>query len=192
MNLNALCGEWENFENYFDDPSKEMRETWQCAEKAVRNKKDLVSKVLFWHGAKAFWKKYCNTLTQENHVQIGYWKVENAEDGIVIRWLDQERKEIGAYSYRLSETIENGLEKKENYLLESKETSPFRYVLLMEPMKSEKVISHLHFQFASKRGDLLTRRSRLKRRHWYATMCEGNVSEEERCKIVKALHQLTD
>lgn len=190
MNLCQLCGEWENFENYFDDPAKEMKETWNMAEKAVREKKDPVSKMLFLHGAKAFWRKYCSTVTKENPVRIGYWKVEDDGEGIIIHWQDPERREIIASSYRLSETIANGLEKKENYLLVSGEASPFRYVLLMPPMKSERVISHLHFQFASKKEDLLTHSNKLKKKHWYATMCEGNVSEEERCTIVKALHQL--
>ena len=52
------------------------------------------------------------------------------------------------------------------------------------------LISHLHFQYASCREQLLKKNGRLRATHWYATMCDGDATLLQRCNIVRAMHKL--
>ncbi len=73
---------------------------------------------------------------------------------------------------------------------------PFSYLISMEPMpeRSQKdqggLISHVHFQYASQMEKLVNSKGKLKHRHWYATMCDGDADEKQRCNIVRAMHGL--
>lgn len=55
----------------------------------------------------------------------------------------------------------------------------FRYMLAMEPMPEREerlnggLLSHLHFQYAS-RLELLFKDGKLNKQMWYATMCDGD------------------
>ena len=52
------------------------------------------------------------------------------------------------------------------------------------------LISHLHFQFASTREQMIKENGKLKKPHWYATMCDADATMQQRCNIVRALHKL--
>lgn len=196
-----LIGAWENFENYFTDTDPMMKKAWEDAEIAVRTKKkNIVSMVLFRNGAKQFWMDNCYTVTKENKSQIGSWDVfQSPENKIAIKWVDKLGKEMGTYDYRVDSVLESGLEGKPNLLLCSEDAPkncPFRYLLCMEPFPgrdakaSGGMLSHLHFQFSSEKNKLLKRNGKLKRPHWYATMCDADATMLQRCNIVRALHQL--
>lgn len=192
-------GNWENFELYFDDPDPAMRSAWQDAEEAVRNrKKDPVSAFLFRHGAKRFWQDACATRTKESPLCLGGWRVEPSGEGdVTIAWYDDEGKTLGAWRYTVDSVLENGLEKKPNLLLfapDAAPTCPYRYVLTMPPMPARRekeaggLISHLHFQFSAEKFNIVKPNGRLQKPHWYATMCDGDATMLQRCRIVRALH----
>ena len=159
-------GNWENFELYFTDLDPAMCRAWADAEREIRERKmDLISSILFRHGAKQFWMDGCYTVTEENKVRLGGWHVKPAgENDISVEWLDEAGKSLGCYIYTLDMVLPKGLESKENYLLHAEnapQDSPFAYLLSMPPMpehaEKEKggLISHLHFQFGRKKAALV-------------------------------------
>lgn len=196
-------GNWENFELYFDDPDPAMRAAWQDAEEAVRTrKKDPVSAFLFRHGAKRFWQDACFTHTKETPSRLGGWRVEpSGEDGVTITWYDDAGKPLGSWRYGVEAVLEKGLEGKPNFLLFAQDAAsdcPYRYVLTMPPMpaRSEKeaggLISHLHFQFSAEKSGIVRPNGRLRRPHWYATLCDADATMAQRCRIVRALHGIAE
>lgn len=132
-------GNWENFELYFTDLDPAMCRAWADAEREIRERKmDLISSILFRHGAKQFWMDGCYTVTEENKVRLGGWHVKPAgENDISVEWLDEAGKNLGCYIYTLDMVLPKGLESKENYLLHAEnapQDSPFAYLLSMPPM----------------------------------------------------------
>lgn len=189
-------GSWDNFENYLYSEEEKMLETWELVEEACKSAPGLAS--MFAGKAKDFWKRACVTQTLENPVMLGGINVTETENGIRICFLDREENKLGEYSYRLSEIVERGLEGKENLLLfaeDAPKDCPFRYVLSMEPMPSRvtrsksDLLSHFHFQFGSSKEKLIAE-GKLVQPGWYATMCQGDSTEQEKCNIVRALHRL--
>ncbi len=194
-------GNWENFELYFTDKSPAMVMTWEDAEKAVKeNKNGLISTILFRHGAKRFWQDACYTVNKENPDMLGGWIIEACgEKNITLEWLDVNGKSLGRYEYELDMVVEKGLEGKPNFLLKAKdapEGCPFTYMLSMPPMPEHEeknrggLISHLHFQYASKKDELIKSNGKLKYPHWYATMCDRDATLLQRCNIVMAMHKI--
>lgn len=194
-------GNWENFELYFTDLDPAMCRAWADAEREIRERKmDLISSILFRHGAKQFWMDGCYTVTEENKVRLGGWHVKPAgENDISVEWLDEAGKNLGCYIYTLDMVLPKGLESKENYLLHAEnapQDSPFAYLLSMPPMpehaEKEKggLISHLHFQFGRKKEQIVKSNGKLRKPHWYATMCDADATMLQRCNIVRALHKL--
>lgn len=79
-------GNWENFELYFTDLDPAMCRAWADAEREIRERKmDLISSILFRHGAKQFWMDGCYTVTEENKVRLGGWHV-NLPGRTISRW----------------------------------------------------------------------------------------------------------
>lgn len=199
-NRDEWVGNWENFECYFDDPQTPMVKTWEEAEAAVKKQKNPVSMMLFRHGAKRFWMDACYTVNEENPVRLGGWRIAAAgEKGITVDWLDEAGKSLGCFEYVPSDRMEKGLEGKPCIILEAvsaPEGNPFRWLLSMAPMpersakESGGLISHLHFQFASKKEELVKTNGRLRHPHWYATMCDAEATLLQRCNIVRAMHKL--
>lgn len=196
-------GNWENFELYFTDTDPLMCQAWEAAENATREKKkNLITAWLFRNGAKRFWMEGCYTITKENKKQLGGLLISAAgENNVSIEWLDTNRECLGIYEYGLDTVVENGLERKTNYLLYAPDAPadcPFRYVLSMPPMPEREaknhggLISHFHFQFASSKAQILKENGKLKKPHWYATMCDREATMQQRCNIVRALHQLPE
>lgn len=197
MNLNEFVGNWENFENYFDDISPNMQKAWRDSEEAIKKqKKNLIASYLYRNGAKAFWQSACYTINKENKIRLNGLNISTDDESLIVQWYDLNNNLIGKYKYFLDSIIDKGLEGKENYLFKSNENSNFKWLLLMEPMpnKLEKeksdLIAHFHLQFSSKKENLVNKNMKLVNKHWYATMCEGNVSMLDRCNIVLALHKL--
>lgn len=185
------AGSWINFERLIEGKESALKHCWQEAEL-------LAGKMpMFQDGVQAFWKKACNTVTPENLVKLGGWEIKPLEEGMEVKWLGAAGEDLGTYDYEVESILERGLEGKENFLFYAKNVkadAPFKYLLAMEPMPEKKVIkeggllSHLHFQFASSKEQLLQER-KLCRPMWYATMCaEGSLLEY--CNIVRALHRL--
>lgn len=206
FHLEAYIGRWRNFELYFDDPDAGMQAAWADAERVTREKKkNIISRYLFRHGAKRFWIDACYTRTRENPVQLGEWAITAAgsADGcqdVQILWTAADGKVLADYRYTLDTVLPEGLERKPNCLLRAQDApadSPFRYLLLMPPMPERDakdhggLISHLHFQYASSKEQLL-RGERLRKSHWYATMCDADVTKAQECAIVRALHGIHD
>ena len=52
------------------------------------------------------------------------------------------------------------------------------------------LISHLHFQFGRKKEQIVKSNGKLRKPHWYATMCDADATTLQRCNIVRALHKL--
>ncbi len=186
-------GNWENFEKYIYSEDTAMQQCWAEAEEAAK------AMPMFKQGVKSFWKMACNTITPENPVRLGGWKISGTENGIEIQWLDEKGTDLGSYSYVCKDIIPNGLEAKENYLFEAKEAPsswPFRYLLAMEPMPSRTakasgaLLSHLHFQYASTLESLLKEDGTLCNPMWYATMCDEDGDLLDKCNIVQALHRM--
>lgn len=194
-------GNWENFELYFTDDAPAMVKTWEDAERAVKeNKNGLISAILFRHGAKRFWQDACYTVNDENPVKLGGWKIEACGSrNIILEWFDTAGVSIGRYEYGLDSVVEKGLEGKPNFLLRAvnaPEGCPFGYMMSMPPMPEHEeknqggLISHLHFQFAPDRDELIKPNGKLRHPHWYATMCDRDATLLQRCNIVRAMHKL--
>jgi len=195
-------GSWENFELYFDDPDPAMQAAWTDAEQAVRTKKkNPVAAMVFRHGAKRFWQDACGTRTDESPCRLGGWRVQpEGERDVRIEWLDDARQSLGSWRYTEESILEKGLEGKPNIVLFAPDAPagcPYRYLLSMAPMpaRAEKdhggLISHLHFQFAAEKTGLIKPGGHLRRPHWYATMCDADVTMQQRCRIVRALHGIS-
>lgn len=194
MNIKEFEGTWENFENYFEDEDSNMIKAWDDSELAIQNKKkNIIETMLYKDGVKSFWKKACYTTSKDNTKPLDSLQITTYNEQLIIEWFSSNKESLGKYTYTLHSQIEHGLEGKVNYLFESDIQSPFKYILLMEPfpLKEEKsnLISHFHFQYASNIEELI-KQNKLVHKHWYATMCEGNVTMLERCNIVLALHKL--
>lgn len=191
-------GNWKNFELYFTDTNPIMVQAWCDAENAIKTKKkNLIEKILYRKGAKQFWIDYCYTITKENKVQLGGLMISpSIRSDLSIEWFNKDQKIIAKHNYTLDTIVEEGLEKKVNYLLKSDTSidNPFHYVLLMPPMPERDaknnggLISHFHFQFSNKKENILKSDNKLKQPHWYATMCDGDCRIEQERDIVLALH----
>lgn len=189
--LSKWEGQWENFEFYIHSRDPHLMKSWEEAE-------TITSAIpMFSSGVKNFWEKACTTVTDENTIIIGGWNVRTVnENELSIDWYKEDHSILYSSSYTLDSIIERGLENKQNFLLVSKdnESSPFHYLLLMEPMpaiKENGLIPHFHFQYASHKENIQNPETgKLTYPMWYATMCAGNVSVLDRCNIIRALHRL--
>ena len=190
-------GRWQNFESYLIRTEPALMKAWQDAEEAVASMKI----PMFRDGAKVFWQRACSTVSPENPHPLGGWNITPAEaEKLCIEWLDMDGNPLGKAVYHLETTLHKGLEGKENFLFEAEavpENWPFRYLLAMEPMPSRTarktggLLSHLHFQYASRQEQLFDAESgKLCSPMWYATMCDGDGTLLEQCNIVRALHRL--
>lgn len=191
-------GSWKNFESYFTDEDPEMVQAWQDAERATAaKKKNLIERYLFRHGAKRFWMSGCYTQTDENPFPLGGWEITPVgEEDVRIKWTAMDGRTLAEFTYAFDTVVERGLEGKSNFLLgamDAPSDSPFRYLLLMPPMPKRTakeqggLISHLHFQYGSRKENIL-RGEKLRKPHWYATMCDAEATKEQECAIVRALH----
>ena len=185
-------GKWTNFENFIYSEEAAIKQCWQEAEGLAN------MMPMFKDGVKAFWEKGCDTVSEENNIRIGGWNIEESKHCMKIEWLDVNGELLGKYDYKLCMIVPKGLEANENFLFEAvdaPEGCPFTYVLAMEPMPSREaklnggLLSHLHFQYASK-IELLLQEDKLSKPMWYPTMCDGESTLLERCNIVRALHRL--
>ncbi len=146
---------------------------------------------MFKNGVKAFWKMACYTKNNENNKQINtiYIKIEG--DVLSVRWTFKDNSSI-ACDYNLESVIAKGLEGKESYLFVSENDCCFKYLLLMEPMPEKgnnELLSHFHFQFASKK-ELLVNDDKLVNPMWYATMVDDNALLLDKVNLLRALHKL--
>lgn len=194
--MNEWTGQWENFENYMESSDENMVACWKEAEAAGQ----MIP--MFSHGVKAFWKKACKTITDENPVQIYGWNVtgkSSDKNRLTIEWLVSGEQSAGAFDYVLDSVVEQGLESKPNYLLRAENAPdgcPFACILAMPPMperaalKQGGLLSHFHFQFAGSRDKLLNEDGSLVNPMWYATMCSAEGDLLDKCNIVRALHRL--
>lgn len=199
LKISDWTGSWESFEAYIDSSDCFMEKAWAEANEACQRVPAM--KAMFGGDVKSFWQRACDTVTEENKVRLGGWQIDAPEkEGavFVIDWKDVSQNSLGRYSYGVSEVIEKGLEGKENFLFfapDAPQSWPFRYLLAMAPMPSKEarhsggLLSHLHFQFASRR-ELLLKDEKLVRPGWYATMCANEGGSLDRCNIVRALHRL--
>ena len=196
FNKKEWIGCWDNFENYIYSDNRYMKKCWEEVETVCKQNPGFQK--MFPNGVKEFWKKACNTITEENPVRLGGWKIGETQAGMQIEWMDQAGTILGCYEYELIQLLERGLEGKENYIFKAvhcSETCPFAYFLAMEPMPERAAIekggllSHLHFQYAS-HLEKLVQNNRLCNSFWYATMCAGNSTVLEQCNIVRALHRM--
>lgn len=180
-------GNWENFENYLYSDDTNMLEAWALAEEAGKRLP------MFQNGVKEFWKKACCTQNKENETMIFGWEVKGSEKGLLISWLDLNQNVVFEAEYEQAQILEKGLEGKPNVLFQTEKESPFRYVLAMEPMPEKReeggLIRHFHFQFASKK-ELLIQENALVHPYWYATLCERDVAQLDKCNIILAMHRL--
>ena len=185
-------GNWVYFERYIYSENAAMQQFWNEAEENAK------TMPMFKNGVKSFWKMACNTITENNPVRLGGWKIADAGDAIEIEWLDEKEASLGKYSYVCREIVAKGLEAKENFLFEAKDAPAdwaFRYLLAMEPMperaakESGGLLSHLHFQYAGTQEELLKDGS-LCKPMWYATMCDADGDLLAECNIVRALHRM--
>ena len=195
-NKSEWAGAWGNFENYIYSVDEEMVQTWKEAEDVCKNHPALSK--MFANGCMNFWKKSCDTITENNPVRIGGWDVEETESGLIIEWLDADKESLGRAEYVLDRILEKGLEGKSNFCLIAKDAPQgwaYRCILAMPPMpkREEKsnggLISHFHYQFAADWDDLILD-NKLKKTMWYATMCDREASERQKCNIVRALHKM--
>lgn len=184
-------GNWQNFEEYMNGKEPALNQVWKEAEEAAS------SMPMFQGGVLSFWKKACRTVTDENSAVLGGWKITSTrENELQIEWLDGKRNTLYCGIYHLQEIIEKGLEGKKNFLFVSEDECPFRYLLAMEPMpergsyRTGGLLSHLHFQYAGKREELLDKKNSLLNPMWYATMCEDEGTLLDRCNIILAMHRL--
>lgn len=189
--LNKWEGQWDNFEFYIHSKDPHLMKSWQEAE-AVAS-----TMPMFSSGVKNFWGKACSTVTDENPAVIGGWNIRTVnENELSIEWYKEDGSVLFSSYYSVDSIIEKGLENKRNLVLVSNdsESSPFHYVLIMEPMPATKengLIPHFHFQYGSHKENLIAPDTgRLVSPMWYATMCAGNVSVLDRCNIIRALHRL--
>lgn len=196
MNINDWNGSWENFENYIDSKEADMVRTWEEAEVACQ-KHPALSK-MFKNGCRAFWQSACTTVTEKNPKKIGGWEVHVTESGMEIEWFDRSQGSLGKAHYIIEGILEKGLEGKANTMLIAEdvpEDFAFRCILAMEPMpkrdakNSGGLISHFHFQYGSDWSDLIAD-GKLKNMWWYATMCDKEATELQKCNIVRALHKM--
>ncbi len=192
---NDWLGRWQNFESYLTSTDPYLNKAWQNAEDAAANMP------MFRAGAKKFWQMACVTTSPENPHTLGGWVITPAEgDKLCIEWLAADGASLGKAVYHLETVLEKGLEGKENALFvaeDATESWPFRCLLAMEPMPSRSarlsggLLSHLHFQYASRPELLFDPESKkLRNPMWYATVCDGDGTLLEQCNIVLALHRL--
>lgn len=185
-------GKWTNFESYIYSNEAAMQKCWADAEQAAK------VMPMFKNGVKAFWEASCKTINEENPQAIGGWNIMAKDTCMEIEWLDADGEPICKYQYIVDEVIAKGLEGTENFLfkaVDTDNTSPFKYLLAMEPMPNRSakenggLLSHLHFQYASSK-DLLLKDGKLCKPMWYPTMCDAEGNLLDRCNIVRALHRL--
>lgn len=188
-------GRWQNFESYINSTDLYLNKAWQDAEAVA------AQMPMFRGGAQKFWQMACVTTSPENPHTLGGWNITSAgEEKLCIEWLAADDTSLGKAVYHLETVLEKGLEGKENALFvaeDAAENWPFRCLLAMEPMPSRSarqsggLLSHLHFQYASRPELLFDPESKkLRNPMWYATVCDGDGSLLEQCNIVLALHRL--
>lgn len=193
--VNDWLGRWQNFESYLTSTDPYLTRAWQEAETAA------AAMPMLRGGVKAFWQKACVTTSPENPHTLGGWNITPAGDEkLCIEWLDADGASLGKAVYHLEAVLEKGLEGKENALFVAENVPDdwcFGCLLAMEPMPprtarmSGGLLSHLHFQYASRLEALVDPEShKLRNPMWYATVCDGDGTLLEQCNIVRALHRL--
>lgn len=102
-------GDWVSFEQFIGSDDPAMRRAWDAAEQAVAGSPMAV------HGIRAFWTAACRTVSDDNPVRIGGWRVAprtDGGDGLVVTWLAEDGSPLHTAAYRLVDTLERGLEAK--------------------------------------------------------------------------------
>ena len=179
-------GTWNNFENYIDDRDPSIQKAWEEAKLAFR--KILVFSLYSLGNCKRFWKKVCNTKQNGNKVRIDTMEFTSDKNTLYVDYIAQNRL-ITSQKYTLLEILPSALEHEPGYLFKGDQEDVFQYLLLMKPMEpSEQIISHFHFQFGSSR-EMILKGNKLRKRLWYATMCDGKASKLDKCNIILALHK---
>ncbi len=185
MELNKWYGTWENFENYIESEDVNIVNTWGKVEELA------YAMPMFKNGVKAFWNSVCYTKNAENDKQIDKLDITVNNDVLSIKWLLKDDCCI-FNNYRLESIVHKGLEGKESYLFESDNNNCFKYLLLMEPMPekgNKELLSHFHFQFASKK-EMLVEDDKLVNPAWYATMVDNDALILDKVNLLRALHKL--
>lgn len=178
--MNKWIGQWESFENYIYSDNEHILKCWDNAEQL----KSVMP--MFKDGVKTFWQKACFTTTKDNRIQVDSW---NVDENLNIEWILKDGSSY-TYAYRLDKAIEKGLENKESYLfVADTKGTPFTYLLMMEPMESDGLLSHLHFQYG-KEEDEIVQNDTLVHPMWYATMVDKKGSLLDKCNLLNALHHL--
>ncbi|MBW3083125.1 hypothetical protein KIH73_07050 [Bifidobacterium sp. 6T3] len=208
-----------SFEQFIGSDDPAMRRAWDAAEQAVAGSPMAV------HGIRAFWTAACRTVSDDNPVRIGGWRVSpraDGGDGLVVTWLAEDGSPLHTAAYRLVDTLARALEAKPTLVFRADAAgaaniavqgiandaahrndgaaaspSPFDWLLAIAPMPSRGahrvggLLSHLHFQYASRLDALVAPETRtLRDRRWYATMCDATGGTLDRCNVVLALHRL--
>lgn len=191
FNKENWIGTWENFENYIYSKDSNIIKAWNLVETSTKNLP------MFKNGPKDFWKKACSTTNMENQIYIDSWTIKDSNNGLLITWFDKNHNILFEAEYILVNILKKGLENKNNFIFQANSDSPtpFKYILAMEPMPSKSakekggLISHLHYQFASKL-DSLIQDEKLVNPYWYATMCDQECTILDQCNIILAMHKL--
>lgn len=186
-------GRWQNFESYLTSTEPAMLRAWAEAEHAAK------AMPMFKGGVKSFWAAACTTTTQENPTPLGGWNITPEGENLAIEWFAADGSTLGKAVYHLDSVLPKGLEGKPNALFVAADAAPdwpLRCLLAMEPMpardayKAGGLLSHLHFQYASKPELLFDADGSLCNPMWYATMCDASGDLLARCNIVRAMHHL--
>lgn len=102
-------GDWVSFEQFIGSDDPAMRRAWDAAEQAVAGSPMAV------HGIRAFWTAACRTVSDDNPVRIGGWRVAprtDGGDGLVVTWLAEDGSPLHTAAYRLVDMLARGLEAK--------------------------------------------------------------------------------
>lgn len=196
-------GTWENFELWIDAQTPELERTWHEVEAAVAAMPTR-AKAMFGDDPRAFWRRACSTTTSESPTRLGGWRITAAgspEAALDIEWLAEDGSSLGRGTYALDHVIERGLEGKPSLLLHGQGGNlppAYSWLLVMEPMPERDarehggLLAHTHFQFGSAREDVVAADGSLVRPRWYPTMCDAARGDEERARVIRALHRLPE
>lgn len=183
----AWLGCWVNFETCIDSEEPAIKQCWADAETAQTP--------MFQHSVKNFWHMVCSTVNSENSVPLWGWRIESADPGIRITWIDAREMVLGTASYIHSSTIMKGLEARPNVLFAATDAPaewPFRYLLTTVPtsrMPEADSLPYIQFQFGSHINHLLVDGT-LCQPTWCATMYAADGSLLERCNLIRRFHGL--